>query len=58
MYLNLGQTVNSCYPGGGEIGVNVKVNCHILQGTHWALYTDSMLIYVVFLQYDWGSVWI
>ena len=30
MYLNLGQTVNNCYPGGGEIGVNVKVNCHIL----------------------------
>ena len=34
MYLNLDQTVNSCYPGGGETGVNVKVNCHVLQGTH------------------------
>ena len=33
MYLNLDQTVSSCYPGGGEIGVNVKVNGHVLQGT-------------------------
>lgn len=56
MYLNLDQRVNSCYPGEGEIGVNVKVNGDVLQGTRWALYSESVLISAVFLEYDGGSV--
>lgn len=56
MYLNLDQRVNSCYPGEGEIEVNVKVNGDVLQGTRWALYSEGVLISAVFLEYDEGSV--